>query len=134
MSYAILSTPNTQRWTARAACVGYDPELWFADDASTQGREDFRDAQEICASCPVSTECLDYARKNRITDGIWGGKSREKASKKQIPRKPATVTDNCGTPIGYRSHYRRGETSCPACRQAHNDERRDRRLRQKSIP
>lgn len=29
----------------------------------------------ICAMCPVQDECLDYAVKYRIEDGIWGGSS-----------------------------------------------------------
>ncbi|MFM2189582.1 MAG: hypothetical protein RLZZ452_1538 [Pseudomonadota bacterium] len=29
----------------------------------------------LCAGCPVRKECLDYAIKNRIPDGWWGGLS-----------------------------------------------------------
>jgi hypothetical protein len=30
-------------------------------------------ARQICASCPVRQECLDYALSYGITYGIWGG-------------------------------------------------------------
>jgi WhiB family redox-sensing transcriptional regulator len=30
-------------------------------------------ARRICASCPVQHECLEYALRNRIDHGVWGG-------------------------------------------------------------
>jgi WhiB family transcriptional regulator, redox-sensing transcriptional regulator len=41
-------------------------------------RKEDREAREgrakaICASCPVVTECLDYALTIREPHGIWGG-------------------------------------------------------------
>jgi hypothetical protein len=30
-------------------------------------------AQEICAECPVSKRCLEYALENHVDHGIWGG-------------------------------------------------------------
>ncbi len=32
-------------------------------------------ACSICASCPVKTPCLEYALRNHITHGVWGGAS-----------------------------------------------------------
>ncbi|MBA3983089.1 MAG: WhiB family transcriptional regulator, partial [Acidimicrobiia bacterium] len=29
----------------------------------------------ICATCPVSAPCLEYALDNRIEHGVWGGHS-----------------------------------------------------------
>lgn len=28
---------------------------------------------ELCASCPVQAQCLEYALANREDDGVWGG-------------------------------------------------------------
>ena len=32
-------------------------------------------ARQICAGCAVKTECLEYALRNRIDHGVWGGTS-----------------------------------------------------------
>lgn len=29
----------------------------------------------VCSDCPVKAECLDYALRNHISDGTWGGLS-----------------------------------------------------------
>ena len=53
-----------------AACLGIDPELWFATD-----RHSFEHHQaiRICGECEVKTQCLKVARKRRERHGIWGG-------------------------------------------------------------
>jgi WhiB family redox-sensing transcriptional regulator len=30
-------------------------------------------ARRICEGCPVESRCLDYALRNRIDHGVWGG-------------------------------------------------------------
>jgi WhiB family redox-sensing transcriptional regulator len=37
--------------------------------------ESTREAKATCATCNVSVECLDYAMRNQIKFGIWGGTS-----------------------------------------------------------
>ena len=32
-------------------------------------------ARKVCDSCPVQSECLEYALRNRIDHGVWGGTS-----------------------------------------------------------
>lgn len=27
----------------------------------------------LCSKCPVRVDCIDYAKKQNISDGIWGG-------------------------------------------------------------
>jgi hypothetical protein len=39
-------------------------------------------------------------------------------------KKPPTDQSSCGTPAGYRVHYRSGERACDPCRVAHNADRR----------
>jgi WhiB family transcriptional regulator, redox-sensing transcriptional regulator len=58
-------------WTEQALCTKADPEVFFPPkgDAGKQ-------AKQICAQCPVGTECLDYAIAADEKHGIWGGLNR----------------------------------------------------------
>ena len=38
-------------------------------------------AVAICASCPVRTQCLEYALRNSIKHGIWGGLNPEERTR-----------------------------------------------------
>lgn len=55
-------------WTKRAACVDKPHSWWFPTGATNPIR-----AKEICASCPVQAECLDFALTTNQQWGIWGG-------------------------------------------------------------
>lgn len=57
-------------WMVDAACRDMDPAVFFPEDGG--GVES---AQLICARCPVSRQCLDYALEHRVAHGVWGGAS-----------------------------------------------------------
>ena len=54
-------------WAARAACKGDTPDALFV-----RGAEQNK-AKQVCAGCPVRTECLAEALDNQIEWGVWGG-------------------------------------------------------------
>ena len=59
-------------WMEDAECSrAQDPEIFFpqGDDLKLH----MRSAKEYCDRCMVSAECLEYAVKNRIDDGIFAG-------------------------------------------------------------
>jgi len=60
-------------WRHRAACIGRW-EWFFGDegDELSLGRR-VAHAKEICASCPVTAECLGFAVRNGEEYGIWAG-------------------------------------------------------------
>lgn len=66
-------------WEDEAACAGSIPELWFGpedyEEPRDQARWRQRRATEICATCPVRTECLadELARPLSEQHGIRGG-------------------------------------------------------------
>lgn len=52
-----------------AACVGEDPDLWFA----FEGTEERARAQRICAACPMRALCTEAAKASNEPHGVWGG-------------------------------------------------------------
>lgn len=64
------------------ACAETDPELFFPQETeSWDGRilnkyTNLAAAKQICDSCPLKIDCLEYALKN-VEVGIWGGTTEE---------------------------------------------------------
>jgi WhiB family redox-sensing transcriptional regulator len=55
-------------WHDDAACRGLDLEIFFPlnDDRTPE-------AKFVCSTCPVQTECLEYAMEAKEKWGTWGG-------------------------------------------------------------
>jgi WhiB family redox-sensing transcriptional regulator len=56
-------------WMKQGNCRGMDIEMWFPE----VGRMPDPFVLEVCRTCDVQRECLEYAVVNVIDDGIWGG-------------------------------------------------------------
>lgn len=59
------------------ACAGMDPELFFPTRA-TGARQKIAEAKKVCAACPFTDPCREYATwaqgsAGRYLDGVWGG-------------------------------------------------------------
>jgi WhiB family redox-sensing transcriptional regulator len=79
-------------WMRKAACRGQGFDFWFPPD---ELGEEADAARRVCAGCPVSSECLDYALEGRIRHGLWGGLSpRERAAlnRRLIPKAKAAAS------------------------------------------
>jgi WhiB family redox-sensing transcriptional regulator len=108
-----------EHWSARAACLDEDGDLFFAVDGERSDTRPFREAtaKAVCRACPVKADCLADALEHRHV-GIWGGLTDEE-------RKPlhaaATVAADplddglCGGPGGRIRHVRAGTPICRAC-------------------
>ena len=57
-------------WMARGSCRTVEPSVFFPSDGV--GVEV---ARQICQTCPVKQQCLEYAIHHRIDHGVWGGAS-----------------------------------------------------------
>lgn len=55
-------------WRAGALCAQTDPEVFFPDEGGSA-----REARAVCARCPVTAECLQWALEHDERFGIWGG-------------------------------------------------------------
>ncbi|MET9504831.1 WhiB family transcriptional regulator [Streptomyces sp. NPDC006622] len=60
-------------WLRSAACVGEDPELFFPVGTSGPALRETAGAKQVCARCPVTADCLDYALAGGPMSGVWGG-------------------------------------------------------------
>lgn len=63
---------TSEDWRVLAACRTEDPALFFPSDEEHHSTN-YSQAKQICAACPVRTECLHYACRNSIIHGFWGG-------------------------------------------------------------
>ena len=66
----VEETPDEYAWMFHARCRGINPAEFFPSDGT--GVET---AQRVCAACPVTSECLEYALQHGEKFGIWGGLS-----------------------------------------------------------
>ncbi len=75
------------RWQDRAACKDMDA-LFFGPDNEPRPEREIRKARAkaVCELCPVRAQCLDYALRNSIKHGIWGGLTKEGRSRERRRR------------------------------------------------
>ncbi len=73
-SFGFLEEP----WMASAPCRGLG-DLFFIDDgkneryARRREQELYAEARKICASCPFTGPCLEYALASHAEFGLYGG-------------------------------------------------------------
>lgn len=72
-------------WMADGRCRNYPPAVFFPSDGVGVDR-----ARKICADCPVSGQCLEYALSERIEHGVWGGCS-ERERRRILKRRRSAV-------------------------------------------
>lgn len=71
-----------QEWREHAACRDADPETFFPDKGFDYDRQ-VAEALEFCRRCPVTAECLEAGRNEKV--GIWGGKPpRDRKPKRDL--------------------------------------------------
>lgn len=58
------------QWMRSGNCHDKPPAAFFPSDGA--GVEM---AKRVCEGCPVRMPCLEYAIRNRIDHGVWGGAS-----------------------------------------------------------
>lgn len=62
--------PYADDWREAAVCAQTDPEAYFPIKGGSA-----RPAKQVCAICPVRTECLDDALATDERHGVRGGLS-----------------------------------------------------------
>jgi WhiB family redox-sensing transcriptional regulator len=74
-------------WMAQGNCRDEPPSRFFPSDGV--GVEV---ARQLCATCPVKAPCLEYALRNRIDHGVWGGTSERERRRILRQRRLANPT------------------------------------------
>jgi WhiB family redox-sensing transcriptional regulator len=64
---------HPQKWRQHALCRGLGGT--FFPEAGQPLT--LIEAKLLCAQCPVTEECLDFALEYEIEHGVWGGMSEE---------------------------------------------------------
>ena len=62
--------PEPDAWREHARCLGTDPALFYPNNGAGVDK-----ARVVCATCPVTEECLEYALSTGEKFGVWGGTS-----------------------------------------------------------
>ena len=60
-------------WRNQAACRDQDPDLFFPIGSTGPAVEQADEAKQVCMTCSVREECLEYALASNQDAGIWGG-------------------------------------------------------------
>lgn len=89
---------NNQPWVADAICAGTDVEAFFPEKSGSS-----REAKIVCAACPVSSLCLNWAMETGERHGIYGGytpKERKKYKRsgylRPLPEPVERTRKRCG--------------------------------------
>jgi WhiB family redox-sensing transcriptional regulator len=75
-------------WMADGNCRMYPPATFFPSDGAGVDK-----ARRICATCPVTEPCLEYALEHRIEHGVWGGCSERERRRILKRRRLALVVE-----------------------------------------
>lgn len=92
MDLANLGSYRRPDWYDRAACRGVGLRVFFTT---------LKAGREICASCPVKSECLAVAIADPDLQGLWGGtdERERKALRRELGwRKPVVVVASSDRP------------------------------------
>lgn len=83
---SLIVDPVARGWQDYANCLGVDADLFFPERGAST-----REAKEVCRSCVVREECLEYALQNSEKFGIWGGMSERERRKLRRQRSAAAA-------------------------------------------
>lgn len=73
-SAKLLTILRTEAVRQGANCLG-KPDKWTGDELPTD-----REAQMMCATCPLVQICSQYAEGAHVAHGVWGGPGVRKAA------------------------------------------------------
>ncbi len=91
----------SDEWWSAAACRSAEPDLFFPISATSASGATIQRAKQVCASCPVSAQCLSYALRHRQEQGIWGGLTDDE--RRLLSRRQAASERRAKSAIAHRA-------------------------------
>jgi len=73
MTFAVSTPPSPsfafvdQPFAEQALCCEVDPDPWYPEKGESNTV-----AKRVCAACPVTADCLDWAIATHERFGVWG--------------------------------------------------------------
>ncbi len=67
------TTLTITTWRELAACRDSQPSLFFPIGSTGLAIDQITAAKQICATCSVQEDCLQYALESNQESGVWGG-------------------------------------------------------------
>jgi len=68
---------DPEGWAAQGACQRSDPELFFPVAPAGPAAAQIAQAKDVCATCQVRQECLEFALESGQKFGVWGGTTED---------------------------------------------------------
>ena len=65
--------PPVGDWADDAGCKGHTATMFPRYRGGSQDRGEYVAAKQLCATCPVTDQCLEHAIRHREREGVWGG-------------------------------------------------------------
>lgn len=72
---------DAEDWRDASLCRDSNLELFFPIGATGLAADQIEGAKAVCAQCPVSKPCLEFALATNQEAGIWGGVTEEERRK-----------------------------------------------------
>lgn len=90
--HQVGSGDPTRNWREHAACAGMGVDLFFHptfERGFTRARR-FAEARAVCARCPVTSQCREFALQVGERYGTWGG--LDELERRRLLRTPQPTT------------------------------------------
>jgi WhiB family transcriptional regulator, redox-sensing transcriptional regulator len=72
-----------------AECADADLGVFFPSSPGRGHLPDYSAALAVCRRCEAVVECRAYADRERIVDGVWGGRTPEQREAERKARRAA---------------------------------------------